>query len=538
MKAKPNAQILPFVVGLVCLSIIAWLTPSGHAQLPDKTVTPNTAGAGINKSFAQQAGAGRGDLSTLDSSLFIINRDPFRAIRRGRQLFQRKYTRVQGIGPLFGDGTGNIETSLAIGAGLVDSCAGCHGRPRGAAGSGGDVVTRPDSRDAPHLFGLGLKEMLADEITTDLRAIRQQAIDEAQRNRSNQPVTKALISKGISYGAITARRHGNEVKVDTSAVTGVDTDLRIRPFFAHGGTISIREFIVGAWNAEMGLQAVDPELAAAHDGRKMISPSGMVLDGTKDQIEAPPAANTFEDPDGDGVSNEIPTSIVDFMEFYLLNYFKPATYEQTPGVITGRQKFQDIGCSQCHIPDLQIDRDRRVADLETVYDSANGIFNNLFATASPLFTQEDDGSGFPTLKRAAQHSFLVKNIFTDLKRHDLGSSFYERNYDGTIRRMFLTTPLWGVGTTAPYGHDGRSINLREVILRHGGEALGARDAFAALSRDDQYKILDFLNSLVIFPPDDTASNLDPGNRSAMGFPQGGHGSVKLTVLFNNPLDIE
>ncbi len=538
MKAKPNAQILPFVVGLVCLSIIAWLTPSGHAQLPDKTVTPNTAGAGINKSFAQQAGAGRGDLSTLDSSLFIINRDPFRAIRRGRQLFQRKYTRVQGIGPLFGDGTGNIETSLAIGAGLVDSCAGCHGRPRGAAGSGGDVVTRPDSRDAPHLFGLGLKEMLADEITTDLRAIRQQAIDEAQRNRSNQPVTKALISKGISYGAITARRHGNEVKVDTSAVTGVDTDLRIRPFFAHGGTISIREFIVGAWNAEMGLQAVDPELAAAHDGRKMISPSGMVLDGTKDQIEAPPAANTFEDPDGDGVSNEIPTSIVDFMEFYLLNYFKPATYEQTPGVITGRQKFQDIGCSQCHIPDLQIDRDRRVADLETVYDSANGIFNNLFATASPLFTQEDDGSGFPTLKRAAQHSFLVKNIFTDLKRHDLGSSFYERNYDGTIRRMFLTTPLWGVGTTAPYGHDGRSINLREVILRHGGEALGARDAFAALSRDDQSKILDFLNSLVIFPPDDTASNLDPGNRSAMGFPQGGHGSVKLTVLFNNPLDIE
>jgi CxxC motif-containing protein (DUF1111 family) len=35
----------------------------------------------------------------------------------------------------------------------------------------------------------------------------------------------------------------------------------------------------------------------------------------------------------------------------------------------------------------------------------------------------------------------------------------------------MTEPLWGVGSTAPYGHDGRSINLREVILRHGGEAL-------------------------------------------------------------------
>lgn len=40
------------------------------------------------------------------------------------------------------------------------------------------MVTRPDSRDAPHLFGLGLKEMLADEITTDLRSIRAQAITE------------------------------------------------------------------------------------------------------------------------------------------------------------------------------------------------------------------------------------------------------------------------------------------------------------------------------------------------------------------------
>ncbi|MGH9883812.1 MAG: di-heme oxidoredictase family protein [Pyrinomonadaceae bacterium] len=102
----------------------------------------------------------------------------------------------------------------------------------------------------------------------------------------------------------------------------------------------------------------------------------------------------------------------------------------------------------------------------------------------------------------------------------------------------MTTPLWGVGTTAPYGHDGRSINLREVILRHGGEAREASNAFAALSSGEQFKLIEFLNSLVIFPPDDTASNLDPGNRNARGFPQFGHGSVKLTGLFNNPLDIE
>jgi hypothetical protein len=51
-------------------------------------------------------------------------------------------------------------------------------------------------------------------------------------------------------------------------------------------------------------------------------------------------------------------------------------------------------------------------------------------------------------------------------------------------------------------------------------------------------VIEFLQSLILFPPDDTASNLDRGNRSAANFPQFGHGSIKLTVLFNNPSDIE
>ncbi len=78
----------------------------------------------------------------------------------------------------------------------------------------------------------------------------------------------------------------------------------------------------------------------------------------------------------------------------------------------------------------------------------------------------------------------------------------------------------------------------EVILRHGGEAQSSRDAFAKLPDVQRGYILAFLNSLVIFPPDDTASNLDPGNPNATNFPQNGHGSIKLTVLFNDPTDLE
>lgn len=519
---------------LIFLSLLSAL-PAG-AQLIDRTKAPNPINEGIAKSLAQQIGAGRGDWNTPDSSSFLIHRDPFRAIRRGRQLFQRKFQHRDGAESTFyaRDGSGEIEKNLAIGAGLSDSCSTCHGRPRGSAGFGGDVVTRPDSRDAPHLFGVGLKEMLADEITAELRSHRARAVAEA--NASGAAVTRTLSAKGIQYGTITAKPDG---AVDTSKVEGVDPDLRVRPFFAHGETVSIREFIVGAMNNEMGFQCWDPELtAAARNKARAITPAGMVLDGALDSLEAPPDPDPTKVQDGELPRNQVPTALVDYLEFYLLNYFKPGLYEQTATVQRGRQTFTQIGCASCHIPDLRIDRDRRVADVETVYDPERGNFNHLFATAIPLFDAVEDHDGFPARKVPKMQPFVVKNIFTDFKRHDLGPNFWERNYDGSLEKQFLTTALWGVGTTAPYGHDGRSSNLVEVILRHGGEAQAANDAFAALSESSRTDLVEFLRSLVLFPPDDTASTLDPGDRLAIGFPQVKHGAIKLTVLFNDPTDIE
>ncbi|MBZ5682640.1 MAG: thiol oxidoreductase-like protein [Acidobacteriia bacterium] len=500
---------------------------AAQAQMIDNTQATSTANAGINKSLTDEIGAGRGDVLTPGSSVYIINRDPYRSIRRGRQLFQRKFTQAQGQGPNDGDGVGDINTNLALGAGLTDSCALCHGRPRGSAGAGGNVVTRPDSRDSPHLFGLGLKEMLADEITTDLRSTRDLAVALAQQRK--RPVTLKLFSKGVQYGSITGNPDGS---VDTSKVAGVDPDLRVKPFFAEGSTISIREFVVGALHKEMGLEASsDPDLLTASAGGRVVTPSGMVLDGSKDKISPPPA------PDAQN-GNEIDPALVDHLEFYLLNYFKPGHDQQNATTDHGRAMFNKAGCSSCHIANMTINHDRRVADVETAYDSVNGVFNSLFATASTLYYTKDDGSGQPYLKLPLGNSFVVKDIFTDFKRHDVGPSFYERNWDGTLQTQFLTRPLWGVGSTGPYGHDGRSMTLNDVILRHGGEALAARNAFVALKPNDQSSLIAFLNSLLLFPPDDTASTLDPADPTKTNFPQFGHGSIKLTVLFNDPTELE
>jgi hypothetical protein len=520
-------RLIAFFVGALSISL-------ARAELTDLTQTPNAANEGIAKSLTEEVGTGRGDVTLPGSSLYTIARDPFRAIRRGRQLFQRKFTVAQGVGPRFEDGVGeDIGKTPALGAGFSDSCAACHGRPRGAAGAGGDVFTRPDSRDAPHLFGLGLQEMLADEMTAELRGEKVEAVSQAARLR--RAVTMPLAAKGVAFGRLVANPDGS---IDASAVQGVDADLRVKPFFAQGGTFSIRQFVVGALNDEMGLQSPDPVLTAAANGARVVTPSGLVLDGGVDKLNAPAATDAGADPDGDGVANEIDPALVDYLEFYLLNYFKPATYEKTALTEIGRRAMQQIGCTDCHRPSLTVQVDRRVADFATSYDSVRGIFNSLFATATPLFHETADDPALPALRQPNRAPFVVENFYSDLKRHDLGSKFWERNFDGTLRREFVTEPLWGVGTTAPYGHDGRSINLHEVILRHGGEAQRARDLYAAAPDAIQLALRAFLDSLVLFPPDDTASNLNPGDPSTPNFPQKGHGSMRLAPLFLDPSDPE
>jgi hypothetical protein len=316
-------------------------------------------------------------------------------------------------------------------------------------------------------------------------------------------------------------------------VRGVDADLRVRPFFAQGGTMSMREFIVGAMKAEMGIEVADPDLCAASDPLaplRVTSPSGFVFDPALDTIERPPVCDPTLDGDGDGVANELDVALLDYLEFYLLNYFKPGLARQTQRTRQGLATLRSIGCTGCHVESLTVDADRRVADVETVHDPSRGLFNRLFATASTRFLIEPDGAAFPKLVPARQ-PFVVRNFFSDLKRHDLGPAFHEREFDGSFVTRFVTEPLWGVATTAPYGHDGRSVNLEEVILRHGGEAQRSRDQFAALRESDRLALLEFLGTLVLFPPDDTASNLNPGSRS--GHPQdpANHGSINLGALF-------
>src|SRR5262249_34240421 len=94
---------------------------------------------------------------------------------------------------------------------------------------------------------------------------------------------------------------------------------------------------------------------------------------------------------------------------------------------------------------------------------------------------------------------VLVELFGDLKRHDMGRGLAESIDEvGTGASTFLTENLWGVGTTAPYMHDGRATTLTEAIQEHGGEGASSRAAFLALPTAAQADLIAFLDNLVLF----------------------------------------
>ena len=87
----------------------------------------------------------------------------------------------------------------------------------------------------------------------------------------------------------------------------------------------MREFIIGALNDEMGLQAWDPVLCSATDPdypTAVTSPAGFHFDPAQDEFARPAVCDNATDGDGDGVVDEIDPALV----------FKPAGQCMIAGV--------------------------------------------------------------------------------------------------------------------------------------------------------------------------------------------------------------
>ena len=417
----------------------------------------------------------------------------------GQQTFVTNFNACDGAGRPATTGTGAARTAdpvlgprfTRVSAPETSSCAGCHSQPQpGGAGDfaanvfvlaqAADPVSRiilnEDfsntwlERNTLGMFGAGAIEMLGREMTTDLQAEQKGAITQAESSGHN--VTVDLISKGVSFGALTAHPDGS---VDTSAVAGVDPDLVIKPFSRKGVFRSLREFTVTAMNQHHGMQAVERFGVGA-------------------------------DPDQDGVTNEL--LIGDITAVTIFQAALPAPIVSTQGVDSraashGADLFAKIGCTGCHLPTLPL-TSTKFCDPDP--QNPAGTFND--TSQSYCFD----------LSRAGIQGNSVA-AFTDLKRHvicDNNKPHYCNEPASPLQAsdtnfaiphdQFLTAKLWDTGNSGPWGHRGDLDTIYAAITAHGGEATSSEAQYESLSDSDQLAVVTFLKTLQmpILPP-----NQDP-----------------------------
>ncbi|HTF89282.1 MAG TPA: di-heme oxidoredictase family protein [Planctomycetota bacterium] len=397
----------------------------------------------------------------------------------------------------------------------AQSCEACHGIP--FADGSGDIasnvirdtfrtgnISQMIQRNTPHTFAPGAIQRLAEEMTQELHAKRDSGINQACQTQL--PVLVPLSAKGVGFGSITINPQAGQPcqhTVDNSQLRGVDTDLVVKPFEWKGIKPDLRTFSRNAFNNEMGLQAV--ELV------------GSGVDGDFDTV-------TDEITAGDVTAMAIylaaqprPVSKLELDTLGLLE--TPLTAQEKTSINTGKRLMGQTGCTSCHVPMMFIDTPiysepsqspdyRDVLTPSGVNPLTLGIDPALAITFDLTADQPDNQIFNPVsgqlimhlgaLERTASGRAVIRP-FGDLKRHDMGSGLAESiDETGSGASTFMTENLWGVGSTAPYLHDGRATTLTEAILAHGGEALASRTAFVALSAGQQQDMIAFLDSMILF----------------------------------------
>jgi hypothetical protein len=420
-------------------------------------------------------------------------------IERGRALFKAKFTtedgagrpkatqaiiptrRKSGVNPAFTRTSGPDS----------NSCFGCHNDP--IEGGSGDVVanafvsegfesaqfdnTDPSFSSERHtiaLTGAGLVELLGREMTADLRATRANAV--AQARTSGAEVRADLVSKGVRYGFLIAHPDG---VVDLDSVDGVDADLIVRPFSRKGVFTSLRQFTINALNAHHGMEAVE-RFGVRWTGSHDFDESGVPDAVTAGDVSALVAFQATLPP---------PTVKADLPEDWRV------------AAAAGAKQFESLGCPSCHVPALPLKS--LVFTDPAPYDMAGTL--RAGEVRKPIVIDLAQQPFARRLLKNDKGEWLVP-LYSDLKRHlvvddqvnALGNELQAQRF--VERDVFQTARLWGVGSTAPYGHRGDFRMLEEVIAAHGGEARFARDAYLALDRPTRDSVIAFLRSLVIEAP--------------------------------------
>jgi hypothetical protein len=389
---------------------------------------------------------------------------------------------------------------------------------------------RPENyiqRNTPHVHGAAGKQKLAEEMTALLLQRRDAGAADCvcrDPSRSSPPCAarRVLLNdiKGVDFGsAVVSRKPGaSSCTIQVLPPQGFTTkavsdDLVVRPFQWKGSVAFLRDFNRGAMHNELGMQAVEFFDRPNVDG------------------------------DRDGVAEELTVGDVTALTLYIAGQPRPTSKLELEAIRRGNREladivpplpaadaaviqrgqllFDQITCNQCHRPAFSI-QDRLFREPSAAPDYRDRVFPGgrlpaelgLFFQVPVTFDitndqpdnkfnvgQGQDQTPLGSFKRSGTTAIIEP--YTDLRRHSLGDGLAEPVDEvGTGRAVFLTTALWGVGSSAPYLHDGRAVTLTEAILWHDGEGESSRRAFLALNTADKKAVVAFLNNLILFLPEE------------------------------------
>lgn len=499
------------------------------------------------------------DAALEGGSMYFQMMDPYLAFKMGKDLTQREFRIRDGV---FGSApTGGVSnfrgvlddgfTPAIVGNDQV-SCGGCHNMPYRDAGAGTNFAKKSGlGRNATHFFGSGIQEMLAWQI-------RQKMMQQMDTDRNNwiskdemsrrpilvkptpdaRPIDfgRSIDGNGngrpdlnnifrIWYVDANGKRLPDARGLDDPGVAGYNFMLEV---FGWGESLfglntTNRIFAWDPLVAHGGLEAHDPTTAYDPDGDGfgqwsnagfLQSPVGHLPPDKGGEISA--QGWSLDDPDGDGYINEITEGDLDMMEWYMLNSPRPGVGQQTEATRRGEHLMKVWGCNDCHVSDWLIEaadpdnpdiHKRYLGDLRAFDFTAswNDDTEQMEGKLTPLTTLDSQGRHVPN-----RGSFLVQGIYTDFRHHPMGPRLTDIQYDGSIVKAFRTGLLWGNGTTGfPWGHDGQSMTIHDIILRHGGEtSRRSRNLYANASPQDQRAVVAFLESLVLYPTDLIPADID------------------------------
>jgi len=502
-QVRPSKNYLSLLPLLLAVS--GYLSYSSSVDATDEVAEPasKTAGKLADSDYVWNESTSITHVSQSRFSGELSEEMLLELIEHGEKLFSAKFTSD--------DGAGRPMSTQAIiptkrkrpprqrfsrTSGLdANACSSCHNQP--FTGGAGDFVanafvsegfqhtdfdnTDPqfsNERNTNHLFGAGLIELLAREMTADLQQLRANALANAKHN--SKPVTAALQTKDVDFGTLTAFANGT---VDLTGIEGVDPDLVIRPFSQKGVITSLRQFTINALNHHHGM------LATERYGKRWTGSDDFDEDSITEEIT-----------DGDVTAlvawqATLPQPLID----------EPRNELWQQAAKRGKKIFAATGCADCHKPSLPlrstIFHDPGPYDAAGTRRQSEDAHGNSYDLALLPWVED--------LPRNNNGDVLVP-LFGDLKRYKiadqevaaLGNELLAQRF--VERDVFSTTELWGIADTAPYGHRGDFSTLHEVISAHGGDGRESRDRYQALTETDRQSLMAFLKTLRA--PDDHKPN--------------------------------